>query len=367
MIIKMRLSMKNNKCKKLFPGGNTTQGFFSYFDYIIRPDANRFFILKGGPGVGKSSFMKKIGNEMLKKGFTIEEHYCSSSNDSLDALVIKELDIGIVDGTAPHMIDPNNPGAVDEIVNLGDYLDEDYLVKHKTESMAINHETTKCFRRAYKYLNAIVPFIEDIRDIYEDGMDTYRFYQLCDSMQKNIFEHVDKKNRIGFTRHLFGSSIAPKGFIDYQETVFDGIDDITYIKGNWGTGWDTLLEGLGKKATLLGYDVEAYHTPLAPNIIEDLIIPELNIALTTKVKFIDQSSCVIDLDALVDSKILQKYKKEIEYDKKMIDELIVKSIEFVNEAKLAHDKLESFYIPAMDFNAVNEKRKEIVKRILQYA
>jgi hypothetical protein len=101
--------------------------------------------------------------------------------------------------------------------------------------------------------------------------------------------------------------------------------------------------------------------------IEQHATDELNIALTTKVKFIDQSSCVIDLDALVDSKILQKYKKEIEYDKKMIDELIAKSIEYVNEAKLAHDKLESFYIPAMDFNAVNEKRKEILKRILQYA
>ena len=46
--------MKNNKCKKLFPGGNTTQGFFSYFNYIIKPDATRFFILKVRPGVGKS-------------------------------------------------------------------------------------------------------------------------------------------------------------------------------------------------------------------------------------------------------------------------------------------------------------------------
>ena len=98
-----------------------------------------------------------------------------------------------------------------------------------------------------------------------------------------------------------------------------------------------------------------------------MVIPELNIALTTKERFIDQSSCVIDLDGLVHSKTLQKYKKEIEYDKKMIDELLGKCIEYVHEAKLAHDKLESFYIPAMDFNAVNEKRKEIVKRILNYA
>lgn len=359
--------MENNKCKKLFPGGNTTEGFFSYFDYIVKRDATRFFILKGGPGVGKSSFMKKIGNEMVEKGFSIEEHYCSSSNDSLDALVIKELDIGIVDGTSPHIMDPNNPGSVDEIINLGDYLDEDYLLKYKKESIAMNEETGKCFKRAYKYLNALSPFIEDLKDICQDDMDTYRFYQLHECMLKNIFEHVTKKDCIGFTRHLFGSSITPNGFIDYQETVFDGIDDITYIKGNWGTGWDILLEDIAKKATILGYDVDVYHTPLAPRVIEDLVIPELNIALTTKERFIDQSSCVIDLDGLVHSKTLQKYKKEIEYDKKMIDELLGKCIEYVHEAKLAHDKLESFYIPAMDFNAVNEKRKEIVKRILNYA
>ena len=59
--------------RKMFPGGNTTRGFYSFFDHIIEPDANRLFILKGGPGVGKSTFMKKIGKEMLGRGYRIEE------------------------------------------------------------------------------------------------------------------------------------------------------------------------------------------------------------------------------------------------------------------------------------------------------
>ena len=48
------------KIRKMFPGGNTANGFYSFFDYIIPQDVNRIFCLKGGPGVGKSSFMKKI-------------------------------------------------------------------------------------------------------------------------------------------------------------------------------------------------------------------------------------------------------------------------------------------------------------------
>jgi hypothetical protein len=38
---------------KFFPGGNTAYGFHSFYDNIIEADANRIYILKGGPGVGK--------------------------------------------------------------------------------------------------------------------------------------------------------------------------------------------------------------------------------------------------------------------------------------------------------------------------
>jgi len=43
--------------------------FFSYYDYILgQEEANRIICIKGGPGVGKSTFMKKIGKEMVERG-----------------------------------------------------------------------------------------------------------------------------------------------------------------------------------------------------------------------------------------------------------------------------------------------------------
>ncbi len=93
----------SGKIKKVFPGGNTSQGFYSYYNYVIEDDANRIFVLKGGPGVGKSSMMKKIAEDMLAKGYDVEYHYCSSDNDSLDGIVVSKLRVAMIDGTAPHV------------------------------------------------------------------------------------------------------------------------------------------------------------------------------------------------------------------------------------------------------------------------
>jgi len=57
--------LSRGKLKKVFPGSNTSKGFYSFYDYIIdQREASRIFVIKGGPGVGKSTFMRKIGEDM---------------------------------------------------------------------------------------------------------------------------------------------------------------------------------------------------------------------------------------------------------------------------------------------------------------
>ena len=85
---------------------------------MLWPEGERKIILKGGPGVGKSSFIKKMGEAFSSHGLDMEYHWCSSDNQSLDGIVIGQK-ICILDGTAPHVVDPLCPGAVDEILNLG--------------------------------------------------------------------------------------------------------------------------------------------------------------------------------------------------------------------------------------------------------
>lgn len=95
----------DNTIKNLFPGGNTSKGFYSFYRYILKQnEARRIFCIKGGPGTGKSSLMKKIGSYFYDKGYDIEYHHCSSDNNSLDGVVIKPLNVALLDGTAPHVV-----------------------------------------------------------------------------------------------------------------------------------------------------------------------------------------------------------------------------------------------------------------------
>lgn len=91
-----------SKIRRVFPGGNTSQGFYSLHDNIIGLDRNMLYILKGMPGGGKSSLMNNIAERMLEEGFSIEYHHCPSDPESIDGILIQELNIAIVDGTPPH-------------------------------------------------------------------------------------------------------------------------------------------------------------------------------------------------------------------------------------------------------------------------
>ena len=44
------------KLREFFPGGNTSLGFYSFYDFIIDPDATRVFVLGIGPGVEQIYF-----------------------------------------------------------------------------------------------------------------------------------------------------------------------------------------------------------------------------------------------------------------------------------------------------------------------
>ena len=62
--------------KTFFASANTSEGFISYFDTIF--DANtlkEIFIIKGGPGTGKSGFMKRIANLAEKRGILWNDSY----------------------------------------------------------------------------------------------------------------------------------------------------------------------------------------------------------------------------------------------------------------------------------------------------
>ncbi len=54
--------------------------------------------------------------------------------DSLDGVVLPRLKAALVDGTAPHVIEPKYPGVVEQYVNLGVCYDREGLQAVREES-----------------------------------------------------------------------------------------------------------------------------------------------------------------------------------------------------------------------------------------
>lgn len=86
-----------------FLGANTPGGFYSLMDKLLDPaKARAIYILKGGPGCGKSTLMKQLGAWAEERGCACEYIWCSGDPDSLDGLILPDLAVAIADGTAPH-------------------------------------------------------------------------------------------------------------------------------------------------------------------------------------------------------------------------------------------------------------------------
>lgn len=96
-----------------FLGANTPAGFYSLYDQMIEPGtARRIYLLKGGPGCGKSSLMRRVARALEAGGEPVEYILCSGDPDSLDAVIFPNLRAAVVDATAPHDgVQKSTPGA----------------------------------------------------------------------------------------------------------------------------------------------------------------------------------------------------------------------------------------------------------------
>ena len=352
------------KVRKIFPGANTSNGFYSYFDYIIPENVSRIFFLKGGPGVGKSSFMKKIATDFADRGYDVEIFPCSSDPGSLDAVVIKKLGVVLIDATAPHIVDPKLPGAIDEIVNFGDFWDVNNLEKDRNAINDCNTIIKNCFNRTFKYLKAAEPIFYEIEEKNSSAMDFGKLNKYTEDFIEELFENVKTTDKLGKVRHLFVTAITPIGHIDYADSLLQSIPKVYYLDGKIGCGKTTFLKRVYDRAILKGLKVEVYHYPLIPQKIDTIMIEELGIAITTSPIYKNEEK--IDLCKFANKEKIEEYKAELEVDEKILDELINYGISNLKKAKSNHDIIENYYIPNMNFEEVEKLKNQLIERILKY-
>lgn len=350
-----------------FVCANSAQGFINYFPENL-DRMQKIYILKGGPGTGKSSLMKRLGLYFLKKGVNVDFIHCSSDTSSLDGVVIDNK-IAVVDGTSPHIIEPIALGAVDEYVNLGSALNSDILISKKDDILYLSDNKRVLFSNLYKKLSDIKKIHDEIEKIYIDNIDFSKLDIVTETLSNAIFKNLSPAECKGYITHRFFGALTPDGSVNYIENLTEDLSFRYFIKGRPGTGKSTLLKSLVKKADSLNLDIEIYHCSLDSNSLDMIIIPQIKTAIFDSTPphelfpsrdndiLLDLYSTSLKGDADVDNlesviALNQKYQEEL-----------TKAREILRECKSIHQDLEDIYIKAVDFSRIDYIYEEILDEI----
>lgn len=365
---------KRGKSRNLYLGNNTPQGFFSYYEYILgQREADKIICIKGGPGTGKSTFMRKIGDELLIQGHDVDFMHCSADSESLDGIVIRDKKIALVDGTSPHIVDPINPGAVDSIIHLGDYWNREGIQSNKMAIIKKGEEISAIYKLAYNYFAGAGKVYNNIAQIKKKYTKEEEAYKKFAGLISDELAHKEIGVNQGSVKKYFATAITAGGYINYMDSIVSQCKNVYVVQTEFGVSISKMLELFAESAVLRGFVAEKYYCPMSPDTkLEHLVLPELGIAILTANKYHNFA----DSDEKKLNKIWFEYKADLsdilDYEEHVLKEseilyadLMLKGIECLKNSKKQHDNLETYYIPNMDFIRVEALRKKIVESIIQ--
>ncbi len=334
--------------KYYFASANSGKGFINYFPQIFS-SLEYHYIIKGGPGTGKSSLMKKIAEKAVSLGMDVDCYLCSSDPDSLDGVIIRDLSIGITDGTSPHSSDPLYPGAKGEIIDLGLCWDKSKIIENKAEIIELSDKKSREFRYSYSYLSAALKASRTKDEITSETADLPKIQSFA---ERSINKLDIKKGRYYMT---LTDAITVKGH-KILDTYTSDADQLYCVDDTYGIS-NLIFKCI--KSLLDGYEFCISYDALDPEKINMIYIPSCK-TLFSKNTALGKH---INTKRFIDHDAYRSIKNRSQQTQKLIASFSDMAFQCLEEAGKYHFKLEDIYIKAMDFKKKEEQQNRLITEI----
>ncbi len=387
----------NNLQLNYFLGVLSPAGYAGYHGSELLNYSKDVVLLKGTPGCGKSTLIKKVAQYFTDENCTVECIHCALSPNSLDGVICDKYNFIMLDATAPHEIEPKYPVAYEKIMPLYYCLNAGKISAHRKEIIAKYKEKAVLYERSLRYMAASASLLSDTsrtaltftnlakasdfaktlcrvylplrKNLQSEAENSCAQNKPINEKQSTLQEQTQKSPK---EKKRFLSALTGDGIVYYASTIEKLANKIIVLNDDYACASKHILEIMRKDALSKGYEViSCYCSLFAHDKIEHLILPELSLAISTsnshhKAKFSKENNEYvrnIHCERFTNKQSLQLRKKRLHFNKKASCELLQKACEFLKDVQVCHSEIEQYYINAADFSVQGRAYNKIIAQL----
>ena len=340
----------------LFAAANSGKGFKSFYPEIFAGESiERRYIIKGGPGTGKSNFMRRISNEAEARGRTVERYRCSSDPDSLDGIII-DGKIALIDGTAPHSEDTELAGARDEIIDLGAFWDSAALRAQRAEIERLRDEKNECYKMAYRYLNGCDGIFEIDRALVLKAVEHKKLARAVDRYLSSI-----PRGEGARITPAIADSFGMRGRVRFDS--YERSAKKLYVVEDYFKTGHLFLRALITGALQRDCELRVSYDPV--HVSEPDAVYFCHTGDCFVISDDQRGDARVNMKRFVSAEKIRAIRLRVRANEHIYEALLASAKEFLILAGKSHFELEKIYSAAMDFEAQNKFRKAFVGKLLE--
>ena len=349
--------MRNVYPLHFFLGANSPSGFVSFSDELTAfSEEGRLFVIKGGPGTGKSTMVRAAAQALSGPEPEFEYIHCSSDPESLDAVIFPKSGVVLADATPPHVIEPQHPGACETVVNLCACWDEEALQRRRPEILSLCRQNAACHQQCVRFLSAAHSLLSDNTSIALACTDTAKIARTAANI---IGRECRRRRGESVERRRLLSAVTPQGNVGLTETLA-GFSRIYYVKDPYGAASNLLMAALRALLMECGVTLYSCFCPLSPyGKLDHILVPELELAFVTgsrafPLEMLPEPYRVVSFSRFTDMEALARRRQRLRFNRRAAGEILDAAARSLRRAKGIHDLIEAEYAAAVDFAAVEE-------------
>lgn len=365
--------MKEGDCMRqndlhYYIAGNTAEGYYRLTESILK-ELDKCYVLTGGPGIGKSTFIKSVAEDLKGTTHFLEYLHSPSEPGSLDGLIIRDKRIALVDELLIQHLKREEMGDT-HFIHLSEGVDPDSLTQYKDDIVLLRKQLDRLYDLSYKTFNDSLRAHDELEDIYISSMNFNEADKLTNELIQ-LFYGNEVQHKAAKVEHRFLGAATPEGAKDFIQQLTSDINKRFFIKGRAGSGKSTMLKKIAQAGEEKGYDVEVYHCGFDPNSLDMIILRELGMAIfdsTAPHEYFpdrDNDEIVDVYKRCIQAGTDEAYATEIARTTKKYKDKMNEAISLLKNAKNVRDQLKTIYSKAMDYTFVDQKKEEWINDILR--